>query len=98
MLNEICHSGLIGYLKRVLVNGPHLKEWACGSVLVMCRFCVLVAYRLPAFRFTGVCRAFIFALGHLYSPHRPPDFRVGGALVGLISSLLDRHLELPVAP
>ena len=55
--NEICHSGLIGYLKRVFVNGPHLKEWACGSVLVRCRFCVLVAYRLPAFRFTGVCRA-----------------------------------------
>ena len=65
MLNEICHSGLIGYLKRLFVNGPHLKEWACGSVLVRCRFCVLVDYRLQAFRFTGVCRAFIFALGHL---------------------------------
>ncbi len=38
----------------------------------------------------------IFALGHLHPPHRPPDFRVGGALVGLISSLLDRHLEIRV--
>ena len=47
--NEICHSGLIGYLKRLFVSGSQLKEWACGSVLVKCRFCVLVAYRLSGF-------------------------------------------------
>jgi hypothetical protein len=46
-----------GWNAQMLQRIEEITRWACGSVLVGCRFCVLVAYRLPAFRFTGVCRA-----------------------------------------